>query len=447
MTSQPLAVLDSVTQNSSGVVEELFVDELLEFLPVVANFCIVGFAILGVIGGAAVFSVYNLNYSPNASETIITLYSITDVIFVVLNCVFVKLDIQNKIMLVFNYGLFGFTLMISLLITNLINFNRYVAICHPIMNRQYFTKKNIRMTLAVFLAISAVQGCLNGSYVYLEDLQLYIDFEFFILLAILVVFTITSKVFIYTRCYFFLKKHDKRLDAYDKSVTQPSVSTARSANQNKSCKNETTIVPPSPEAVRKTSKVLYASKNGNQHNEVNASSSLNICSTLSDSLKSHTTKKTVSLSCSSNLNTPTPPTINKANSRSKHGRTRAVTVAFFCVSFFFIMSVTPLTCTLNYENLIRRGEEKTKNFKVVSLCCRIIFLFHFITNPIIYMVTNASFRKKLFKDLSFIWTKCASLLRLCRKQDSRSQSAYSKARSVPQIQIAPPSASMATTHI
>ena len=148
-------------------------------------------------------------------------------------------------------------------------------------------------------------------------------------------------------------------------------------------------------------------------------------------------KKTVSVSCSSNLNTAPKPT---GRSGSKHSRTRAVTTAFFCVSFFFIISVTPLTCSLNYENLIAREEEKSKTFRIISVCCRIIFLFHFITNPIIYMVTNASFRLKLLKDLKSFWRKISKGFRPARP-------ATVQAKTIPQIQVAPPSTNVNTSNI
>ena len=60
------------------------IDSFLAPMRVVANVANVLFAIFGFLEGAAVFLVYNFRYSPNASETIITLYSITDVTFVLL---------------------------------------------------------------------------------------------------------------------------------------------------------------------------------------------------------------------------------------------------------------------------------------------------------------------------------------------------------------------------
>ena len=69
-----------------------------------------------------------------------------------------------------------------------------------------------------------IAGTMNGAYVFLTDWQTVIDYEFFILLDVLVLFTITSKCIIYGKCYHYLKRHDKKLEAYDQKSGASSMS-------------------------------------------------------------------------------------------------------------------------------------------------------------------------------------------------------------------------------
>ena len=124
-------------------------------------------------------------------------------------------------------------------------------------------------------------------------------------------------------------------------------------------------------------------------------------------------------------------------------RTRNVTLAFFLVSLFFICSVAPYMVMTTIQSLILGGQTSSCTLKSLFIIAQILFLLHFVTNPLIYLTTCATFRRKLKEDLEDFKTRfsCNFCNSWMNKKFSRSCGGVGEDQSVqtPAIGVTPPS--------
>ena len=193
--------------------------------------------LLGLLGAILVILVYNYRHKATLSEKIITALSVIDFCYnffamiILTSGKYIVTDRQGTAYIVLrsvNFFLFGFAVISSFLLIQLITVNRFYAICRPTEYKITFNKRRVRILLSVIFIIALLQGSTNASYAYIAAyvdpdsiITKIIDMEYIGMMDLNVSVASALMCLVYVKVLLKFAKQRKRLNAHAK-MSSPS---------------------------------------------------------------------------------------------------------------------------------------------------------------------------------------------------------------------------------
>ena len=183
--------------------------------------------LLGLLGAILVILVYNYRHKATLSEKIITALSVIDFCYnffamiILTSGKYLVTDREGTAYLILrsvNYFLFGFAVISSFLLIQLITVNRFYAICRPTEYKTTFNKQRVRMILIIIFAVALFQGSTNASYAFVDEgvITTIIDMEYIGMLDLNVSAASALMCLVYVKVLLKFAKQRKRLNSHAK---------------------------------------------------------------------------------------------------------------------------------------------------------------------------------------------------------------------------------------
>ncbi|XP_063710715.1 uncharacterized protein LOC134839180 isoform X3 [Symsagittifera roscoffensis] len=357
--------------------------------------------ILGLIGALLVILVYNFRHKATPSEKIITALSSIDFCYN-LNAIIIltmgKYVITDRegtayfVLRCMNYFLFGFVVITSFLLIQLITVNRFYAICRPTDYKTTFNKERVRLILIAIFGGSFLQGLTNASYAFFEDVKIaqkIIDIEYIGMMDLNVSAAAALMCLVYVKVLLKFAKQRKRMSMHAhgaRTATQERVRKANAIPQSPDKKGEKKLESESRTllSVPLSSAPAASSSESNQISVVASAAH---------------EKRVVAASPS------TPRT--QSQKRPKSSSSDRVTFTLFIISIAFMFCVCPFVVDYNYKTLT--NPEKPNQW--VSFFIRLLFQINFLSNPVIYFSTSKIFRGRTFELIGYVSPKLEKYIR------------------------------------
>merc|ERR1712226_852367 len=357
--------------------------------------------LLGLLGAILVILVYNYRHKATLSEKIITALSVIDFCYnffamiILTSGKYIVTDRQGTAYIVLrsvNFFLFGFAVISSFLLIQLITVNRFYAICRPTEYKITFNKRRVRILLSVIFIIALLQGSTNASYAYIAAyvdpdsiITKIIDMEYIGMMDLNVSVASALMCLVYVKVLLKFAKQRKRLNAHAK-MSSPSeykdrVTKANAINEQTEIglSAQTTTLLPVP-----NSSGGAAVMNGNSITESPPVTPANSKRSVASFLNKNITEK-----------------------RRKPNNSDRVTFTLFVISIVFMFCVCPFVIDYNYKTFTKDLDHNM----YLSLVIRMLFQLNFLSNPVIYFSTSKIFRGRTFEIIGYLSPRLEKYLR------------------------------------